>query len=96
VHPNEPKKPPFTRTLPAIDVVVESDPPPSGRSAAFSASDIDALRRGVRRVTEQGSDPPASRPSLPVRAARGAKSKSPWIVVGIVLAELIQHLFSKL
>lgn len=100
MSPNEPKSKPVTRTLPAIDVVVENDAPPSPRANVpfvAPASDFEAFRRGLSRATtEADSNPPSSRPSLPVRVGRGAKDKSPWIVVGIVLAELIQHLLTKL
>lgn len=99
MSPNEPKRPPFTRTLPAVDVVVESDaPPPTSRvSPPFTirAADVEALRQGVQRATED-SDAPAPRPSLPVRAARATKDKSPWIAVGVVLVEVIRLVLQSL
>lgn len=97
--PTKEPKTPVTRTLPPVDVVVggDSDPPPSSGGPRITASDIDALRRGVRQVVGADSDRP--RPSLRVRAAQGAKSatsKSPWIALGLLLAEVVRYVLSTL
>lgn len=75
-----------------MDVVTESDAPPSTKPGArvsppFSirTEDIEALRHRVE-----------SRPSLPVRAGRAAKDKSPWIVVGMLVVEVIRYVLSSL
>lgn len=100
MSPNEPKKPPVTRTFPAVDVIFESEQPPptersgSQRHATLSSSEVAALRRIVRG--EPTSSAPPSRPSLPVRAARGAKDKSPWIVGGMLLVEIIRFVLQSL
>lgn len=88
VSPNEPKTP-VTRTLPAIDVVFENDdPPPSQRTLQVSGDDLRALRRIAREAP--ATPLPESRPSLPVRAVRSARSKSPWVVGGMLLVEIIR------
>lgn len=72
MSPNEPKTP-VIRTLPPIDVVFESDGRPSDTGTLrVNADDLAALRRiALGAAPAADSKPPESRPSLPVRAAKG-------------------------
>jgi hypothetical protein len=81
--------------LPPIDVVFENDqPPPTQRTGGFSPSEVEALRRIVRDAPT--SSAPPARPSLPVRAARSAKDKSPWIGLGILIVEVVRYVLTNL